>query len=1036
MARIPQEEIDRVKHQVPLADLVRARGVELRPHGENLLGLCPFHEDHEPSLVVTPAKNLWHCMGACQRGGDVFAWVQKSEGVSFRHAYELLSSRFFITSTLADAPIAKKSTVPKLGSPFTLEMDDDELRSAYIDYCHEEFKRSPEAARYLEKRGLISSELVTRFRLGFSNRTLGLRLPAKGRREGDAIRTRLQQLGILRFSGHEHFNGCVMVPILDEEGRVTEIYGRKISPRLDPGLARHLYLPGPHRGVWNIEALGESKEIILCEALIDAMTFWCAGFRNVTASYGVEGFTPDHLAAFKRYGTRRVLIAYDRDEAGDAAAVKLADKLIAQGIDVARIEFPRGMDANEYARKVTPASHALGVVVRSAVWVGSGAAVACARLEEQTSASPIDTPAAAATESEHEPASSLAAPSPPDATEPELPDDVPVELRGDDVLLALGDRCYRVRGLKKNTSYETLRVSVMVTREALADRVLLDTVDLGVARQRTAFEKQAAAEIGVPEEVLHHDIGQMLKTLEILREKEIERALQPKVKPVVLSPEEHAEAMHLLTAPDLVQRIVTAFDRCGLVGERTNKLVAYLAAVSRKLDDPLAVIIQSSSAAGKTALMDAMLALLPKEDRCRYSAMTGKALYYITETSLKHKVLAISEEEGAEQASYALKLLQSEGELTIASTGKDPQTGKLVTQEYHVEGPVMIVLTTTAVDIDEELLNRCIVLTVDEEREQTRAIHALQRERETLEGLIAKREADRIRRAHQNAQRLLRPVHVVNPYARELTFVDGRTRARRDHMKYLTLIRTITLLHQYQRPRKAVGEGGERVEYIEATLSDIALANELAHEILGRSLDELPPQTRRLLGLIDEMVTSECRRLRMKRADFHFSRRMVREATGWSETQLRVHIARLVDLEYLLIHRGGRGQSFVYELLYERKGDGERPVLFGLVDIEELRKRESTTQTSRGEAGGFAGESRGTRGEIAAGSPRDETGENASSDAASDALSTKTFLSALLRAERKSGSVRARVTKVGDPKPLPYRPDVIKRLRMRRRRNA
>src|SRR5207247_8566350 len=103
---------------------------------------------------------------------------------------------------------------------------------------------------------------------------------------------------------------------------------------------------------------------------------------------------------------------------------------------------------------------------------------------------------------------------------------------------------------------------------------------------------------------------------------------------------------------------------------------------------------------------------------------------------LKHKVLAIVEEEGAERASYALKLLQSEGELTIASTGKDPQTGRLVTQEYRVEGPVMIFLTTTAIEIDEELLNRCLVLSVDENREQTRRIHQLQRQRETLEGRL------------------------------------------------------------------------------------------------------------------------------------------------------------------------------------------------------------------------------------------------------------------------------------------------------------
>ena len=147
-----------------------------------------------------------------------------------------------------------------------------------------------------------------------------------------------------------------------------------------------------------------------------------------------------------------------------------------------------------------------------------------------------------------------------------------------------------------------------------------------------------------------------------------------------------------------------------------------------------------------------------------------------------------------------LKLLQSEGELTIASTGKDPTTGRLVTHEYRVEGPVMMLLTTTAVEVDEELLNRCIVLTVDEDREQTRAIHRLQRERQTLEGLLAKQDRDHILAVHHRAQRLLRPVMVANPFARELTFLDDQTRTRRDHVKYLTLIRTIALLHQYQRP--------------------------------------------------------------------------------------------------------------------------------------------------------------------------------------------------------------------------------------------
>ena len=161
---------------------------------------------------------------------------------------------------------------------------------------------------------------------------------------------------------------------MDEHGNITEVYGRKITERLRSGTPLHLYLPGPHRGVFNLKALLAYQEIILCEALIDALTFWCAGYRNVTSSYGVEGFTDDHLAAFKAHGTRRVLIAYDRDEAGERGAAKVAEKLMAAGIECFRIQFPKSMDANSYALKVKPADKALGVVIRKAVWLGKGQA--------------------------------------------------------------------------------------------------------------------------------------------------------------------------------------------------------------------------------------------------------------------------------------------------------------------------------------------------------------------------------------------------------------------------------------------------------------------------------------------------------------------------------------------------------------------------------------------------------------------------------------------------------------------------------------
>jgi DNA primase catalytic core len=961
MSRIPDDLLSRVKQEIPVERLAAAKGIALKKHGADLIGLCPFHDDREPSLVITPAKNLWHRLGACQTGGTAIDWVMKAEGVSFRHAVEVLRADYFPTMASLNGP-PKHSTVPHLASPLDSGVSDRELLGQVIDYYHQTLKESPECLAYLETRGLRHPELVGRFRLGYANRTLGYRLPLINRKAGAEIRGRLQKLGVIRESGHEHLNGSLVIPILGEEGEVLGAYGRKLLSNLRPGTPMHLYLPGPHRGVFKIEALTASKEVILCEALIDALTFWCAGFRNVTSAYGVEGFTHDHLAAMKTYGTEHVLVAYDRDDAGDAAAEKLAKKLMAEGIACSRIQFPKGMDANEYALKVQPAGKALGVLIRSAAWLGNGKPVAIVSeaVHTATAAAPVNvateiaplTPAPSLVVRTNEQPAPLAAKEekPAGATLSSASENADL----DEVTLTLGDRRYRLRGLRKNLSYGVLKLNVFVAREGEEAEALfappsplagffVDTLDLYSARQRGAFEKQAAHELGVTDETIKRDLGQVLRRAEDLQQEAIRRTLEPKQKAVHLTEEETREALDLLKDPNLLSRILTDFDACGLVGEETNKLTAYLAATSRKLDRPLAVIVQSSSAAGKSALMEAVLAFLPEEEREKYSALTGMSLFYFGETkSLRHKVLAIAEEEGAERATYALKLLQSEGELTIASTGKDPQTGKLVTQEYRVEGPVMIFLTTTAVEIDEELLNRCLVLTVDESREQTRRIHELQRRASTLEGILASHRKPKALKVHRNAQRLLRSLPVHNPYASRLTFLDEKTRTRRDHVKYLKLIEAIALLHQYQRSVKSVMvEGGELVEYVEATLDDVALGNRLASEVLGRSLDELPPQTRRLLLHLDELVAAACEKQGIAREELRFSRRDVRRFTGWGDTQLKVHMARLVELEYLLIHRGGRGQSFVYELLYQGEGkDGSR-FLPGLIDPHTLGEYDS-----------------------------------------------------------------------------------------------
>ena len=935
MARLADSEIERLKTEVSLLRLVEARGIALTRHGKDWLGRCPFHDDKTPSLVVSPDKNLWHCLGACNAGGSVIDFVMRMDGVSFRHAVELLRNDH-LPSLAAESPAEpkaiKRATVRKLDTPLPPDADDQTALQNVVAFYHETLKQSPEALAYLDKRGLNHPELIDTFQLGYANRTLGYRLPEKNRQAGAELRGRLQQLGILRDSGHEHLNGSITVPLFDEAGNVVQMYGRKLLDNLRPGTSYHLYLPGPHRGIWNADCLKSSREIILCEALIDAMTFWVHGFRNVTTAYGVNGFTEEHLQAFITHGVQKVLIAFDRDEAGNKAAEELAKRLNDAGIDAFRVQFPKGMDANDYALKVQPANKSLDVVLRKAEWMGNGSrpAPVLEREPEPVSETPQEIESTEPTE-----LPSLVADISPAPAQAVAVVDVPADVSEHEVNIRLEDRHYRVRGLHKNLSYELLKVHLQVRAGALFH---VDTVDLYAAKQRAAFVKQAAAETGIGEEVLKADLGQVLLKLEELQDQLIKGVLTKTDKTPVMSDPEVKEALALLRDPLLMNRVLADFTRCGVVGEEVNKQVAYLAAVSRKLDKPLAVMVQSSSAAGKSSLMEAVLRFMPAEERIQYSAMTGQSLFYLGEKDLKHKILAISEEEGAHNASYALKLLQSEGEVSIASTGKNAVTGNLETQEYRVEGPVMLFSTTTAIDLDEELLNRCLVLSVDESREQTRAIHAQQRTRRTLEGLRANEDKQRLTRLHQNAQRLLRPLKVVNPYADQLTFLDDKTRTRRDHEKYLALIDTIALLHQYQREVKRERYADSLIEYVEVSLDDIALANQLAHEVLGRTLDELPPQTRRLLKLIAEHVQAEGARTGTKQTDYRFSRKTVRAISGWTDFQVKKHMQRLEELEYVLIHRGRRGQSFDYELLYQGEGDDGDRFLMGLLDVEAVKK--------------------------------------------------------------------------------------------------
>jgi hypothetical protein len=500
-------------------------------------------------------------------------------------------------------------------------------------------------------------------------------------------------------------------------------------------------------------------------------------------------------------------------------------------------------------------------------------------------------------------------------------------------LVGFGERQYEVKGIQRGDTQ--FKVTLKASKDIAANLPFeLSTIDLYSSRSRIWFSKLCAGLFGASEELVREDLGKLMNLAESFRPKEQKKDIRE------ASQEEQAQALAFLKNPDMFSEILADMETLGITGEETNKLTGYLAAVSRKLDEPLSVLIQSRSAAGKSTLQDAVLALVPEEDFVKYTRVTDQALFYKEEDSLVHKILAIEEEEGMGGAAYSIRNIQSSKKITVAATGKDPVSGKMRTEEYTVKGPVAVMITTTAAELEGETASRFLFLTIDESSSMTEAIHQKQREAETINGLIQKKKAEKLIRKHQTAQRMLKPLHVVNPFTPYLSYPSASLRTRRDHKKYLSLMRAIAFLYQHQRELKTTEVDGEPLEFIEVTLEDIAKANKLANEVLGQSLDELAKPSRTLLNSIFQMVQDFALKQKVSLPEVFFTRRDVREYTGWSDWQVKAHIKQLEEMEYVYVRMGARGKEYAYALNYQGQAE-ENPsgkCFLNLTSVEEIVK--------------------------------------------------------------------------------------------------
>jgi len=441
-------------------------------------------------------------------------------------------------------------------------------------------------------------------------------------------------------------------------------------------------------------------------------------------------------------------------------------------------------------------------------------------------------------------------------------------------------------------------------------------VDLYSARSRTLLSENLSRLFDVPESRIAGDLLSLVDWLEAERDREL---FEGEAAPRELSAEEEALGLELLQSPQLFTRIVNDLSVLGYVGEELNKQLIYIAAASRKLADPISVLILSQSASGKSLLVETVRKLIPPEDVVAVSSLSDQALNYVAEGGLVHKFLILGEAVHSEIVEHQIREMLSNHELSRMVTSKNEKSGQMETGIVKSEVIVAAMLSSTRFDVNPENASRCFVINTDESRDQTRNIHLAQKRKYSLERICEKHnDVPAIIRQHHAAQRMLRKRIIINPIAEYLAFPDTLMRTRRDHERFIDLIAAVCYLRQYQKQEQTQADPvtGDAIRYIVCDIDDYRIAYEIIRGILPATINNFPAGALQLYEALRDLARGLAAGQKVKPAEVLLSQRMIREATSLNQTAIKRNIRLLVEYEYVRYHGlGRRGSRGSYSLV-------------------------------------------------------------------------------------------------------------------------
>jgi DNA primase len=852
--------IPELKSQLEIMEVAKRLGIAINSQNKSC---CPFHEDKTPSLQFSKSKQIATCFSSnCTAGTmDAIDLVEKHKKLSTHEAVEWLKEEFSLE-------IQPTKTKPM---EMTAEMPQEKRTEilmevfASFEKC---FMSSNPARNYIKQRNLDQE----RFRIGYNN---GQFHHGKTREE----KRGLAALALLKAKDEKSFfifgNGCIVLPLLDENEKIVSFYYRETN---ETKSTKHYYLKGKHSGLYPKYPSKEASKLILTESIIDAMTLLqqneITKNYEILANYGTEG-KAEQLESIKNLEhLQELILFFDGDDAGRIGAQKIATLLQSQNqnLQIKIVQTPDGEDVNSLMESHHPEilQHLIKTAKTFFLSVETAKETAINFSDEIKKVVP--NPNTKTTFNNQNP---------------------------DNLTYATTTAIYSAKGGILKNSDDSLKVTLEIQNRQTS-RKLRDKVELYQYKQVETFGRAAAERLQLRYDTIDKELNEFIDYLESYKNQQKSKEEQRnQVAEHFVSPEQQKKVITFLEAGDLLKRLNKLIGESGIVGEEKNRLLLFIIASSYKMQTTLHALVQGSSGSGKTHSIKAISKLMPPEDVIMLTRITDGSLYNFGEYDLQNKLLVIEDWDGLkEEAEYALRELQSNGELNSATSMKEENGSEYEAGFRKVKGPVTTLSATTHGVIYEDNMTRVFQLSIDESKAQTEQV--LDYQNQLYSGQIDEERQAKIKHFIQNMVRMLKPCKVVNPYANQVQLPKEMQSIRRFNPMFKLLTSQITILHQYRRKRDDKGR-------LITEIQDIKAAIDIMFDSIVLKVDELDGSLRQFYEQLKSFVQG-------KGMEYEFSQIEIRQHFRISRTACQNHINSLLEMEYLIKSTVGKHNRHYFKI--------------------------------------------------------------------------------------------------------------------------